>query len=267
MERQYTIGQTAQLLGISADTLRFYEKKGLVHPQKHPQNAYRFYTPQDIVLLLDILFYRRLDVSVNDIKTIMNGASPAAAQKLLEDKKLEIRANIKRQKALLKKLEIVERWYDGLESYLGKFSVRALPAQIILLQGGDLELPFETRSALFASEHFELCALFEEFSLGAGQLTKQNNYLLIEQAIACEIGSFDQLSGHPRLDYPRCAYTILEGCLDPLSFDAIALLLDWIATQGFWHSGVVLCSSIAQVAYSNVDSCYTEIFIPLLENT
>ncbi|HGM3488157.1 TPA: MerR family transcriptional regulator [Clostridioides difficile] len=37
----YTIGQVSKFLGISRDTLKFYEDKGLVNPKKNDENGYR----------------------------------------------------------------------------------------------------------------------------------------------------------------------------------------------------------------------------------
>ena len=41
--KQYTIGDVSKRLGISRDSLRFYEKKGIITPQKL-ENGYRCYT-------------------------------------------------------------------------------------------------------------------------------------------------------------------------------------------------------------------------------
>ena len=41
MAREYTIGQAAELLNLSRDALRFYEKKRLVMPKKK-ENGYRY---------------------------------------------------------------------------------------------------------------------------------------------------------------------------------------------------------------------------------
>ena len=59
----YKISQIAKLLGLSSDTIRFYEKKGLVHPSVNPDNLYREYDLDNILELLDIIYYRHLDIS------------------------------------------------------------------------------------------------------------------------------------------------------------------------------------------------------------
>ncbi|CUS25360.1 hypothetical protein FC70_GL001254 [Paucilactobacillus oligofermentans DSM 15707 = LMG 22743] len=43
----YTIGDFAQLTGLSPDTLRFYEQKGLVKPQRGNRNL-RLYNDDDL---------------------------------------------------------------------------------------------------------------------------------------------------------------------------------------------------------------------------
>lgn len=60
------IGELARELGVSADTLRFYERSGLLPPATRTSNGYRDYgaTEQErIRLLLDL---RRLDLPLDD---------------------------------------------------------------------------------------------------------------------------------------------------------------------------------------------------------
>ena len=44
----YTIGQVAKFLGMSRDTLKFYEEKGLARPVQDQENDYRHYSEFDI---------------------------------------------------------------------------------------------------------------------------------------------------------------------------------------------------------------------------
>ena len=45
--KKYSIGEVSLRLGLSRDTLRFYEKKGIIQPKKE-ENGYRSYTYDDI---------------------------------------------------------------------------------------------------------------------------------------------------------------------------------------------------------------------------
>lgn len=63
MDRMFSISQVAQMLGLGIDAVRFYEKKGLVHPQVNPKNRYRMYSVYQIMELLDVGYYRGLGMS------------------------------------------------------------------------------------------------------------------------------------------------------------------------------------------------------------
>ena len=41
--KRYSIHSVAELLGISADAIRLYEKEGLVSPMRDESNGYRYY--------------------------------------------------------------------------------------------------------------------------------------------------------------------------------------------------------------------------------
>ena len=47
-QKTYRIGDVANLMGLSRDTLRYYEKRGILSSKKE-ENGYRYYTEEDIV--------------------------------------------------------------------------------------------------------------------------------------------------------------------------------------------------------------------------
>lgn len=68
VEMEYTVKKLAQLAGVSARTLRYYDEIGLLKPERVNSSGYRIYGPKQVDLLQQILFYRELDV---DLETIM----------------------------------------------------------------------------------------------------------------------------------------------------------------------------------------------------
>ncbi|MDE6722978.1 MAG: MerR family transcriptional regulator, partial [Eubacterium sp.] len=56
-------------LNISRANIRFYEKEGLLNPARK-ENGYRDYSDEDIAVLKKIIIYRKLGISVTDIKKI-----------------------------------------------------------------------------------------------------------------------------------------------------------------------------------------------------
>lgn len=58
--------------GITKQNIRFYEKKGLLHPEREAENNYRDYTEEDIDTLKQIKILRRLDIPIEDIRKILH---------------------------------------------------------------------------------------------------------------------------------------------------------------------------------------------------
>lgn len=59
------------MLDISKATIRFYEKEGLLTPQRN-DNSYRDYSQEDIERLKKIVILRKIGISVEDIRNILN---------------------------------------------------------------------------------------------------------------------------------------------------------------------------------------------------
>ena len=68
----FNISETSQITGLSIDTLRYYDKIGLIQSKKNPNNRYRYYTIADISIINHIKTLRDLDLSINDIKSLLH---------------------------------------------------------------------------------------------------------------------------------------------------------------------------------------------------
>lgn len=64
--------EVEERLGISRQTLIYYESEGLIHPQRE-KNNYRNYDEQDIKKLKTILELRNMGISLENIKHIFHG--------------------------------------------------------------------------------------------------------------------------------------------------------------------------------------------------
>lgn len=66
------IKEIEQRTGIARANIRFYESKGLLHPERQGNN-YRDYSEGDVETLRKIILLRRLDMSIEDIQAVLNG--------------------------------------------------------------------------------------------------------------------------------------------------------------------------------------------------
>ncbi|MDD2619835.1 MAG: MerR family transcriptional regulator [Syntrophomonadaceae bacterium] len=81
---EYTVHKLGQLAGISGRTLRYYDEIGILKPARINSSGYRLYGQAEVDRLQQILFYRELDVSLENIKIIINDRGFNAAKALQE---------------------------------------------------------------------------------------------------------------------------------------------------------------------------------------
>lgn len=81
---EYTVQKLAKMAGISSRTLRYYDEIGILRPLRINSSGYRIYGQKEIDRLQQILFYRELGVSLEDIKDIITEPSFSAAGALRE---------------------------------------------------------------------------------------------------------------------------------------------------------------------------------------
>lgn len=67
----FTVKQLAKLAGVTPRTLHHYDEIGLLKPSRVGDNGYRYYGDESVLRLQQILFYRELDIPLEDIKKIM----------------------------------------------------------------------------------------------------------------------------------------------------------------------------------------------------
>ncbi len=81
-DRFYTVPELAKDLGITPRTIRFYEQKGLVNPQR--AGTTRVYTRQDRAKLRIFWRGKRLGFSLNEIADYLDlyGADPTQAEQI-----------------------------------------------------------------------------------------------------------------------------------------------------------------------------------------
>jgi DNA-binding transcriptional MerR regulator len=68
---EYSIKSLAKLAGISTRTLRYYDEIGLLKPLRTNSSGYRIYGDKEVDILQQILFYKELELPLEQIKEII----------------------------------------------------------------------------------------------------------------------------------------------------------------------------------------------------
>src|SRR5207237_1364727 len=73
----FTISQVAQMVGINAKAIRYYESIGLLPPPTRRPNQYRRYSLADVNRLVLLRRIRSLGVPLAEAKSLLQGATEA----------------------------------------------------------------------------------------------------------------------------------------------------------------------------------------------
>ncbi len=101
----YTVKQLAKTAGVSVRTIHYYDEIGLVKPAFVKENGYRGYGESELLKLEQILFFKELDFSLEEIVRIIASPNFDTKAVLIDQKKyLELKeAKVKRQIATINK--------------------------------------------------------------------------------------------------------------------------------------------------------------------
>ncbi|MBD5500766.1 MAG: MerR family transcriptional regulator [Lachnospiraceae bacterium] len=68
-----TIKEVEEQTGLTRSNIRFYEKEKLIEPSRNDKNGYRDYSERDIENIKKIAYLRTLEISIEDIRSIISG--------------------------------------------------------------------------------------------------------------------------------------------------------------------------------------------------
>jgi DNA-binding transcriptional MerR regulator len=103
MAVQYRIGEFADLTGVPAKTLRFYDEIGLLRPAAvDPRTRYRFYLPQQLQELASILALKDVGASLAEVRNLIRKAgSRKERREVLNDLKNAVEQSVQTAKQSL----------------------------------------------------------------------------------------------------------------------------------------------------------------------
>lgn len=132
--KKYKIGDVAKLLDVSTDTIRYYEKYGLISPKKDKDSNYRYFDVWDINFLLDSKRYKSCGFSLNDIKCILKTDDIEALNKRCENKEAEIIEKIDELKSELAILQDFHSRTAEITPKIGSFKLCDSPDMAYICQ-------------------------------------------------------------------------------------------------------------------------------------
>jgi DNA-binding transcriptional MerR regulator len=123
LQMKFTIKQAAKMTGLSADTLRYYEKGGVISP-KRGENGYRYYDENDIAALKHIIVMKYAHFSLAEIKSMEelqtcepNSQCNEIAKRILNAKVTELTQAIHNYQKIITLMEALLSMAESIDAY------------------------------------------------------------------------------------------------------------------------------------------------------
>lgn len=109
------IGALSQATGVDIETIRFYEKSGLLPAPARSDNGYRAYTQAHLERLAFIRHCRALDMSLADVALLLDSLQSSDAARLAEVDGL-VEAQLAKVRARLASMQALEKQLVALRA-------------------------------------------------------------------------------------------------------------------------------------------------------
>lgn len=240
MGREYTIGEVAELLQISRDALRFYERKGLIVPIKK-KNGYRYYSDDHISSLLDILFLRKIQCSLQDIQTMFQDGTAEYLHEFFELRIKEEEERIRMHQKLLRQLMVSRHNNEKMIKNANQYSVRPIPRTYMFSEILDdmdqlRERWFQLVKKMPGLEH---SYLHQQLIPQGSQAYEKRYYLVLEEFAVKKLKLEERAKGLPSFQYDCCVYTVYESKSVLPDQQTIDNMRKWADQQGIVLTGEI----------------------------
>lgn len=148
MNELLKIGDVSRITGLAPETIRYYERQGILSPDKDKGNGYRYYSTTDVYSIIRIRAYMKLGFSMSQAHRLITGASVEEVESALLERAEELQKSITEQMLLLQTIYRRMRSIQSGLRTMGSYCVRRMPAMLALSMYDkekrlDLSLPQE----------------------------------------------------------------------------------------------------------------------------
>ncbi len=144
MKKYFSVGEAAKAVHTTSETLRHYDRIGLVKPSKKDEwTKYRYYTEQDIVRLHTVRALQLMDLPLQEIKKVLEYDDLEKIVEFLARAEKKADEKIAALQYSKSKIQLAKTDYEGKlqrqQKFRGTF-IKDVPERVILLSD-TLETP------------------------------------------------------------------------------------------------------------------------------
>lgn len=259
-EETFLAKSVYQILHISRETIRYYEKLGLIHPAKQEENQYRTFSVHDLETLLWIDFYKKRNFQAKEIKTLLEYDQLDDMKQAYEKKKDALEAEIAKLQRKLDFIEKDEAFLNQLPKQVHSFTIQDMPLLEVLDGVSSVAAIFQANGDALQNLNWEeenyltnlvRCVTFTD-----------QGYEKAEVVYVKEVEQ--QEKGKTYLQSGRSVYTVVESEIHTTDTMGRMFLLyyDWLKEHHLQHKGIVYIRP-RMLMMGNHPRIYLDCWVPI----
>ena len=266
----YTVGQVAKILGVSRDTLKFYEEKGLINPKQDKDNGYRKYSIEDINEIMTINFYRDIDIEIKKIQQIQNSDDVNNIECILNEKQNTLEEEIKYKELLLKRVKSIKEDCKSIKKYLNKFTIKEMKPILVTNEINMKEGLIETYNEILKKYTYST-RIKEPVNLsGISRIVYFNNQEIVKEKYIFYERVKKNTNGNEKKEliyYPECLYVVIavpvENQEDDIDGKMRIAILKEANKLGYKTMGLAFINILMNGYKNKSNFLYLEIYTPV----
>lgn len=267
---RYKIGDVARILGISTDLLRYYEKKGVVRPEKDAHNDYRYYEPWDINFLMDCLWFKNFGFGIEDIAHMVTDCGYEELTESLEEKERELERVLRRQELLVARMKVHRAEMQRGRELLWKCDVTESPEIVRYLNRHNFVYDDDPALARLSQEWLHYLPFVRRcFEIRRSDLPGGDGAGNFSWGMALDpmyVEEFGVTCAPPveRLPARKCVHSVFKSTgKNAFSPNHLQYLMDYMAENGLTACGNAYGNLLCSVSEPGGQSGYFEVWIPI----
>lgn len=245
MYQKYSIGRMAKLLGITSESIRYYESKGIIQPTRDEETGYRYYNAWDLHMLLRARHYQSYGFSLEEVANLFRTMDLQRISAQLKEQEQMMEDEIIRQINLLKRIRQSQQMLLDAQNCIDRYEIRQRPGiyrintqkkytlfnkkeELAIIEEWSKKTPFVYSCAVFYEKNIKQEE--DSFDFGLGVNEEYAQFLEVEQSDKVQY-------------YPPC--TCVCTCVPSrsgqyLSLEKLKGGLDYLKAKGLHLSGDVV---------------------------
>lgn len=267
-QKTYRIGDVANLMGLSRDTLRYYEKRGILSSKKE-ENGYRYYTEEDIYRLFSILYQRKMDIGLDDLEQIWSqDLSVSSLSQIMKNRMEEEKMAIRRHQQTMARLNLTSEDCENIKNHMDQVILKNSPrSHIIVPHAGfseSLALWFQ-----YAQKYpgLDMMYIFDEYNWDPEKedlgITYKNSQLVLHADLAEYVDYDLSPESHPIMQPSLCMTRIRISQQRIPTAEDLLPMLQWAKEQDLMVSRQFYCTFMLQGLSEGCQSCYIQLYVPV----